>query len=396
MAFPQELVELFLEELADDMTALDACSHVSRAFKQAAQSRYFRTVRIASYTRAQQLSTVFDASPRLAGLVRSVISHDHTKGDRWVCTDLKTRQGSIVLFLLPRMINVHTLHVDFGRTAWRHLPEVDILKSLFCGTSPSLRTIAVEGIYMVPSLDHMLSWFAQGHVVDLELSDIHPHRAPDASELVSFSLPFLERLSLASPGLERFVCREEHKAGLPSLRMLEICIRSNTELASLPDSVLSTVEHLIVHWDQDPSRKAHIDIHALSVLSLTCPSDSGLEELHELNKLNIPCLQTLEMRVRAPFGIAPAGFNMYIGGYARPPRHLVDQWLGFIKSLGHGATHVELQCGFGETASQWEPLDALLATGGVRGLKTVRCLQGGESHVYTAFPRCRAEGLLVS
>ncbi|KAG7443254.1 uncharacterized protein BT62DRAFT_935209 [Guyanagaster necrorhizus] len=110
--FPQELIDLIIEQLADDPRALGTCLSLSRTFRPHAQALLFRTTRISSDLAFLKFTDVCHSSPAVQYLVRSL---------HFVYSiDLLARSGSVAarqlrILFLP---NVDTLHIDGGGNFW--------------------------------------------------------------------------------------------------------------------------------------------------------------------------------------------------------------------------------------------------------------------------------------
>ncbi|KAK0200763.1 hypothetical protein DFS33DRAFT_1075027 [Desarmillaria ectypa] len=110
--FPQELIDLIIDQLCDDPKALGTCLSLSRSFRPHAQVLLFRATRISSDLDFLKFTAVCRSSPAVEYLVRSlhfVYSIDLLGGSGSVAA----RQLRILF--LP---NVDALHIDGGGNAW--------------------------------------------------------------------------------------------------------------------------------------------------------------------------------------------------------------------------------------------------------------------------------------
>ncbi|KAK0440077.1 hypothetical protein EV421DRAFT_1817226 [Armillaria borealis] len=110
--FPQELIDLIIDQLWDDPKALGTCLSLSRSFRPHAQVLLFQAIHISSDLDFLRFTSVCRSSPAIEYLVRSlhfVYSIDLLGGSGSVAS----RQLRILF--LP---NVDTLHIDGGGNTW--------------------------------------------------------------------------------------------------------------------------------------------------------------------------------------------------------------------------------------------------------------------------------------
>ncbi|KAJ6588098.1 hypothetical protein B0H19DRAFT_1097971 [Mycena capillaripes] len=346
--FPQELVDIIIDNLNDDIPSLKSCSVAARTFVTSARIHIFNTLEISSPDTCQKLHRLLASSPHIPPLVHALcielVSAEKTGGvyleDRHVPWIMAGRTLSLVLPLLDlkRISLVENSTWDGnsqGRfsMAWNKLGRQLRSTLVDAFSSSKLESVHLRGI-VVESPRQLLSLFSEAtSLKEMSLSRVYFTMGPHLHDPWPESHPWrpkLRSLLLSELSSDSF---GQHLINpcidLTQVRSLALETDSSEWREKLIHTTNNNVEHLRLGYIEDPLRWGHtlganlrsIQISGFSIFSLmdsvfkSChdtrlesiifdgyPSDVGmwdspsLDATIELAVVHLRCLKMVEVR----------------------------------------------------------------------------------------------------
>ncbi|KAJ6628006.1 hypothetical protein B0H10DRAFT_321069 [Mycena sp. CBHHK59/15] len=154
--FPQELIDVVVDELHADMASLAACALSFRTMVASAQMHLFYKVTLApppaaskgglkKASQCQRLAKILSSSPHLIPLIKDLrIIDDDPNSESWMVNSARSLSTILPLLTLKRI----SIRCALGSVDWDHMPRAlkAPLQNIF--KSPGLQSIQLHGIFL--------------------------------------------------------------------------------------------------------------------------------------------------------------------------------------------------------------------------------------------------------